>query len=1198
MADEWELFHFGDLSRDGTLDFDSDGLSDADEYLHGADPKTGDTDSDGIPDLWEAANGLDPADPSDAALDPDGDGLANTEEYFYDSDPFAAENTTFFLKEGFRDGVNASFYRSGGSITSLPDFSTLQFVESRIVTNINQQATRSPWNDAPPSLIDNFAADYTGYIYVPTNGTVRFKLTSNDGSRLAIDGETVIDDNGTHPMQSKTGSVFLLAGLHPFRVEYFEATTEAGLILSWRLPGGAEEPIPAEFFYIPKRPGSENTDLDNDGVPDWWEKVNGYDTSDPSDGSLDPDGDGLTNAEEAALGSNPFSPDTDGDGLSDAEEAAFGSSPLKADTDGDGLTDAVEMRYGWNPNWPGETDEANAIGPFTTFTHYADGTPAAPPMRMMRNLRSGTGGIARFHVDVDFQEPYPTNATVYGLASPGGTTYVDDMITRDEYMDYTSIWSSNIIHVTTLDPKPAFCTNVAGVFIIKMKCDDHATISVGGISVHNSWPNREFAKAWKVIEANTTNAVSITWDSSDGGKWNLDYECYFYPAKFRPPCPEDDDCECGCGYAFNAGNGSVSIRQPFGETPNVPSLPRGSLRIREVEPSSRLASPECLYYDHPMERRVKVSNGASSTISVPNGEEIVYKNGKPHGYSAGLDSSLSVDAAGRLVERLSDGLLVVYGANGVPVALKPEHCREIAVAELGISVARDSQGAISSIESASDGTMSVARTSLSSFNVTWTDATNGYVKTFMFSQPSSNIFELNEFVNPSMNTTYRWEYSEEARGWTFVNDYGKADARTESRTAVWNDEARTWTKTHVWYDSDGTPGETETKVYTANGHYPKLSRIERGDATVYQAAHGATGRAGTTTNETGLATENVHDRYGRRVKSSQIVKGGLVETETTSYKPVSSGGFVDFRPVRTIRSLDGIEIERTAWLYETNRTTTARTVDGVTRTSFAEYDGLGREVLYVSEDGRATRRTYSTDLPVGACTETSETGVFSNGAFSLVDGKSERTVSERNAFGDEIRTERFALVGGEWHSLSFETKTYNAKHQVVSTQYSNGKSSSAAWICTGPLWQIGTDGIAITNIYDGTKSLVSSTRYSPLGAVTTEYVRDCRGRAVQETESAPGVEARTTSRTYDARGRLASMTDEQGRTTTYAYSADNRTTTETLPSGATRITTVNPDGSLASVTGTAQAAEFHSYGVTEDGLEWTQVNYLSPDGAR
>jgi hypothetical protein len=286
-----------------------------------------------------------------------------------------------------------------------------------------------------------------------------------------------------------------------------------------------------------------------------------------------------------------------------------------------------------------------------------------------------------------------------------------------------------------------------------------------------------------------------------------------------------------------------------------------------------------------MERRVKISNGTSSTISVPNGEDIIYKNGKPHGYSAGLDSSLFVDDAGRLVERLSDGLLVVYGANGVPVALKPEHCREIAVAELGISIARDSQGAISSITSASDGTMSVARTSASSFNITWTDATNGYVKSFMFSQPSADVFELNEFVNPSMNTTYRWEYSEEERGWTFVKDYGKADARTESRTAVWNDEARTWTKTQVWYDSNGAPGETETKVYTANGHYPKLSCIERGGEIIYQAAPGATGRAGITTNETGLATENIHDRYGRRVKSSQIVKGGLVETEIISYKP-------------------------------------------------------------------------------------------------------------------------------------------------------------------------------------------------------------------------------------------------------------------------------------------------------------------------
>nr|WP_320192685.1 putative Ig domain-containing protein [uncultured Desulfobacter sp.] len=38
MNDEWELEHFGTLDRDGTGDYDGDGISDLDEYLNGTDP--------------------------------------------------------------------------------------------------------------------------------------------------------------------------------------------------------------------------------------------------------------------------------------------------------------------------------------------------------------------------------------------------------------------------------------------------------------------------------------------------------------------------------------------------------------------------------------------------------------------------------------------------------------------------------------------------------------------------------------------------------------------------------------------------------------------------------------------------------------------------------------------------------------------------------------------------------------------------------------------------------------------------------------------------------------------------------------------------------------------------------------------------------------------------------------------------------
>lgn len=60
--------------------------------------------------------------------------------------------------------------------------------------------------------------------------------------------------------------------------------------------------------------------------------------------AVDTDGDGLTDAQEADLGTDPNNADTDGDGLTDGDEVnQYGTDPLKADTDGDGLNDGAEV---------------------------------------------------------------------------------------------------------------------------------------------------------------------------------------------------------------------------------------------------------------------------------------------------------------------------------------------------------------------------------------------------------------------------------------------------------------------------------------------------------------------------------------------------------------------------------------------------------------------------------------------------------------------------------------------------------------------------------------------------------------------------------------------------------------------------------------------------------------------------------------
>lgn len=97
-------------------------------------------------------------------------------------------------------------------------------------------------------------------------------------------------------------------------------------------------------------------DTDGDGLSDYVElcytntnmlSVITYDGI--LDSEYDTDKDGLSNAEECNIGSNPLSVDTDGDGLSDYDEYKLGTDLLNIDTDKDGLNDYMEVCYNTEP---------------------------------------------------------------------------------------------------------------------------------------------------------------------------------------------------------------------------------------------------------------------------------------------------------------------------------------------------------------------------------------------------------------------------------------------------------------------------------------------------------------------------------------------------------------------------------------------------------------------------------------------------------------------------------------------------------------------------------------------------------------------------------------------------------------------------------------------------------------------------------
>ncbi|MGC9380748.1 family 16 glycoside hydrolase [Streptomyces sp. MH13] len=86
-------------------------------------------------------------------------------------------------------------------------------------------------------IADNFVSEASGYLVAPRDGTYVFRLTSDDGSRLSLDGATVIDHDGLHGAEPKDGTVELSAGPHPLRVEHFDRGGGQQLQLSWMPPG-------------------------------------------------------------------------------------------------------------------------------------------------------------------------------------------------------------------------------------------------------------------------------------------------------------------------------------------------------------------------------------------------------------------------------------------------------------------------------------------------------------------------------------------------------------------------------------------------------------------------------------------------------------------------------------------------------------------------------------------------------------------------------------------------------------------------------------------------------------------------------------------------------------------------------------------------------------------------------------------------
>jgi hypothetical protein len=100
------------------------------------------------------------------------------------------------------------------------------------------------------NLNDGVMARITGYIHLDTAGTYRFTMESNDGVRVEIDGQMILEDPDVHADRyADYGSMEVTEpGWYPLTVRYFERKNTSTLRFFWQPPGteGTMPRVPAE----------------------------------------------------------------------------------------------------------------------------------------------------------------------------------------------------------------------------------------------------------------------------------------------------------------------------------------------------------------------------------------------------------------------------------------------------------------------------------------------------------------------------------------------------------------------------------------------------------------------------------------------------------------------------------------------------------------------------------------------------------------------------------------------------------------------------------------------------------------------------------------------------------------------------------------------------------------------------------------
>ncbi len=142
-----------------------------------------------------------------------------------------------------------TLYEIPNGTVKLPAFASLTpkgyLFDSKLDVTTKQMSGGFPGID--PTRNENFAIRFEAPLVVDTEADYTFKVVSDDGSQVFIDDTLIVDNDGAHTTQDKSGPVHLVKGTHALRVDYFQVVGEVALRLLCGKGATATDPCPTHL---------------------------------------------------------------------------------------------------------------------------------------------------------------------------------------------------------------------------------------------------------------------------------------------------------------------------------------------------------------------------------------------------------------------------------------------------------------------------------------------------------------------------------------------------------------------------------------------------------------------------------------------------------------------------------------------------------------------------------------------------------------------------------------------------------------------------------------------------------------------------------------------------------------------------------------------------------------------------------------